>query len=229
MFAASKTDSASTGDYQISRSLRFNSADSAYLNRTPATTTNRKTWTWSGWIKRSNLSVLQALFGSKQGVAGTPRAGIQIEDTDALTFIYNSTGSANSQITTTAVYRDVSAWYHIILAVDTTQATNTNRLKLYVNGVQVTVFSTADYPTLNEDLPININTAHMIGSFDPAAGADRYFRGYMTEVNFIDGQALTPSSFGETDTQTGVWKPKAYSGSYGTNGFVIHRFKCGND
>ena len=221
MFAASKTASVS-GGYQISRSLRFNSADSAYLNRTPATTTNRKTWTWSGWIKRSNLSVLQALFGSKQGVAGTPRAGIQIEDTDALTFIYNSTGSANSQITTTAVYRDVSAWYHIILAVDTTQATNTNRLKLYVNGVQVTVFSTADYPTLNEDLPININTAHMIGSFDPAAGADRYFRGYMTEVNFIDGQALTPSSFGETNTQTGVWQPKAYSGSYGTNGFYLN-------
>jgi hypothetical protein len=222
MFASGKTSAASTGGYQISRSLRFNSADSAYLNRTPATTTNRRTWTWSGWIKRSNLSVLQALFGSKQGVAGTPRAGIQIEDTDALTFIYNSTGSANSQITTTAVYRDVSAWYHIILAVDTTQATNTNRLKLYVNGVQVTVFSTADYPTLNEDLPININTAHMIGSFDPAAGADRYFRGYMTEVNFIDGQALTPSSFGETDTQTGVWKPKAYSGSYGTNGFYLN-------
>jgi hypothetical protein len=129
------------------------------------------------------------------------------------------TGSFIYQISTTPVYRDPSAWYHIVWTKDTTQATDTNRMKLYVNGVQVTTFNTASYPTLNSESYINNNVAHHLGTTETT---DLFFNGYMTEVNFIDGQALTPSSFGQTHPDTGVWQPKRYAGSYGTNGFYLN-------
>ena len=121
----------------------------------------------------------------------------------------------------TAVFRDPSAWYHVVVAIDTTQATAANRIKLYVNGNQVTAFSTATYPAQNYDTSFNkASTAQEIGR--RASNSDLFLDGYMAEVNWIDGQALTPSSFGETDSITGVWKPKAYSGTYGTNGFELN-------
>jgi hypothetical protein len=120
----------------------------------------------------------------------------------------------------TQVFRDPSAWYHIVLAIDTTQATASDRIKLYVNGQQITSFSTTNNPTQNLDLAFNGTMAHYI-SGSPAAGGF-FFNGYMTEVNFIDGQALTPSSFGAFDAQTGVWGPIRYAGSYGTNGFYLN-------
>jgi hypothetical protein len=219
MFAASKTASVS-GGYQISRSLRFNSADSAYLNRTPASASNQKTWTWSGWVKRSalraNLSDPATLFNA--GGNGF-NARFSYANPDQLEF-YNYSGAAfQLNLATTAVYRDVSAWYHIVFALDTTQATDTNRFKVYVNGTQITAFSTATYPSQNSDMLVNGTTVHALGVLNGIGG---YYSGYMTEVNFIDGQALTPSSFGETNAQTGVWQPKAYSGSYGTNGFYLN-------
>ena len=214
MFAASKTASVS-GGYQISRSLRFNSADSAYLDRTPASSGNRKTWTWSGWVKKTVVGDgrYPLLFGAQN----TTRDFLRFNG-EALQFVLNNGTSGN--LITTAVYRDVSAWYHIVLAVDTTQATDTNRVKIYVNGVQVTAFSTTTYPAQNYDTFVNMNVAQRLGN--DAGFSDGYYNGYMTEVNFIDGQALTPSSFGETNAQTGVWQPKAYSGSYGTNGFYLN-------
>lgn len=218
MFAASKTDSASTGGYQISRSLRFNSADSAYLNRTPASATNRQTWTWSGWVKRTALGAYSTIFGHCSS-DGLQQHTAWFRNDDTLQFYIYSSGY-NLNLITTQVFRDVSAWYHIVIAQDTTQATDTNRAKIYVNGVQVTAFSTAAYPSQNLNGFINSNVAHGIGSFPPALGS--YFDGYQTEINLIDGQQLTPSSFGETNAQTGVWQPKAYSGSYGTNGFYLN-------
>jgi len=119
--------------------------------------------------------------------------------------------------------RDPSAWYHIIVAMDTTQATSTDRVKVYINGVQATLAAGGVYPTLNEDLYVNTTNSHLIGALTRDGGGAQLFNdGLMTEINFVDGTALTPSSFGETDTQTGVWKPKAYSGSYGTNGFYLN-------
>jgi len=217
MFAASKTDSVS-GGYQISRSLRFNSADSAYLSRLPASTGNRQTYTWSGWVKRSTLGARNGIFVCVNG-GGTTYAGIEFNASDQLTS-YDSNASSTTSVVTTQVFRDVSAWYHIVYAVDTTQATASNRVKLYVNGVQITSFSTADYPPQNSNTYINSTNSHSIGSWQPITGLN--LNGYMTEINFIDGQALTPSSFGETNAQTGVWQPKAYSGSYGTNGFYLN-------
>jgi hypothetical protein len=207
-----------TGGYQIERSLRFNSADSAYLNRTPASAGNRRTWTWSGWVKRSAMGATQYIFSANYA-SSQLHASLWFNASNNLQFTGGTVGVSNDfNLTTTQVFRDVSAWYMIMLAVDSTQATSTNRIKLYVNGVQVTDFSTATYPAQNYDFSINNNVVHRIGTH--TASAD-YLNGYLTETNFIDGQALTPSSFGETDASTGVWKPKAYTGTYGTNGFYL--------
>ena len=201
------------GGYQIERSLRFNSADSAYLNRTLTTPTDGKRWTWSGWVKRG---ILTAETGTAQMLfsAGSALAFFRFSTTDTL--VSGWTGASNLE--TTQVFRDPSSWYHIMLVVDTTQATASNRVKYYVNGSQITAFATTDYPTQNSTTTINSAVAHNIGAYQSNS---QYFNGYMTEVNFIDGQALTPSDFGETDSATGVWKPKAYTGTYGTNGFFL--------
>jgi len=204
--------------YQISRSLRFNSPDSAYLNRTPASASNRTTWTWSGWVKRSGLAATITLFATNYDT--------NIGDGDSTIFRFSSTDNlafidANTLITV-AVFRDVSAWYHIVLSVDTTQATQANRVKLYVNNVQQTV--TGTYPSQNDNTFVNSTNIHSIGGSPVNNGVPFSFRfqGYMADVYLIDGQALTPSSFGETNARTGVWQPKAYSGSYGTNGFYLN-------
>jgi hypothetical protein len=219
MFASGKTSAASTGGYQISRSLRFNDADSAYLNRTFPSAGNQKTWTWSGWVKRTGPT--------NPTNAVLPFFGVTNAGNDSGFFVIGALGDVISiqgwntvNLRTTAVYRDYSAWQHIVVALDTTQATAANRLKLYVNNVQETAFSFNTPPTLNADYPINGNVAHNIFS---ETGVGSYeLGGYLTEVNFIDGQALTPSSFGSTNADTGVWQPKAYSGSYGTNGFYLN-------
>ena len=210
--------SAAGGSYQIARSLRFNSADSAFLNRTPASATNRKTWTWSGWVKSNNIGTVKyksLIEGIGPSPAGT-RTTFIISDDGTIQFFTDN--ASTSLLVTTQVLRDFSAWYHIVLAVDTTQATAANRIKLYLNGTQVTAFSTATYPSQNLDTQINNTYSHTIGKVNDPFYADYY----ATEINFIDGQALTPTSFGATDTNTGVWNPIDYTGTYGTNGFYLN-------
>lgn len=199
----------------VQRSLRFNSADSAYLSRTPATASNRKTWTWSGWVKLSAFSAARRLFSARVGLTGD-QTFIQAASDNTLLIGGNSGGY---ELRTTAVYRDPSAWYHIVLAFDTTQATSSNRIQLYVNGSQVTALQTATYPSLNLDTFVNATNPHSLGA--ETGVPSEFLNGYMAEVNFVDGQALTPSSFGQTDAQTGQWIPRVYSGSYGTNGFRL--------
>jgi len=201
------------GGYKIYRSLRFNSADSAYLSRTPASAGNRKTWTWAGWVKRSALGVRQALFT----VYTSPYLGLEFSGADTIT-VHDSTETTIAiSRQTTALYRDLSAWYHVVLAYDTTQAIAANRVKLYVNGVEVTNFSINANPPQNADTAVNMAYLHAIGVWNTVG---HYQNGYLADIHFIDGQALTPSSFGEFDTN-GVWQPKAYSGTYGTNGFQL--------
>jgi hypothetical protein len=206
--------SGEAGAYQIERSLRFNSADSAYLSRTPASAGNRKTWTWSGWVKKTKNDIQHPLF--YVGVEGGAEHGIRFRDDDNSLDFFRFSGSYTYRLRTSAIYRDVSAWYHIVAVLDTTQATNTNRVKLYVNGEQILSFQTSTYPNQNDEFEANNTVLHRIGNFSSS-----YLDGYLTEVHFIDGSALDPTSFGEFDTDTGVWKPKAYSGSYGTNGFYL--------
>ena len=200
---------AATG-YQISRSLRFNSADSAYLSRTPASAGNRKTWTWAGWVKRSFLPGAGVALFSTDTVS--PYTILGFNGLDALRF-EGLTASVN--IVTSAVYRDLSAWMHVVCRVDTTAATASDRVRIYVNGTEQAL-ATTTYPAQNDDLHLNGAVAHAIGRYNAA----RYFPGYLADVHFIDGQALTPSSFGEFDSNN-VWQPKAYTGTYGTNGFKL--------
>ena len=211
------------GAYNLESSLRFRSSASAYLTRTFSSAGNRKTWTWSSWIKRGKFdSLSHNLFRSNQASsAGIRFGGTSAGDTsnDTLRIFFANAGSGDLQ--TTQVFRDPSAWYHIVLTVDTTQATASNRVKLYINGVQVTSFTTATYPSQNYDTEVNNNIEHIIGSYLSGGSPIESFDGYQTEINFVDGQALTPSDFGEYDEDTGGWKPKRYTGTYGTNGFYL--------
>jgi hypothetical protein len=207
--------------YFIRNSLRFRKANSAYLSRTPGSASNRRTWTWSGWVKRGLLSsgtVMEIYYANNSTTLfdrmyfHNSNGTFQINGEDGAALAYS--------LVTTQVFRDPSAWYHIVFAFDTTQATASNRIKLYVNGVQVTAFSTASYPSLNYDTQVNNNVTQYIGT-GGAGASDQLFDGYLAEAHFIDGQALTPSSFGKTDTLTNQWIPKKFAGTYGTNGFYL--------
>jgi hypothetical protein len=205
---------AGASGYNLQRSVRLRSSASANLTRTPAGAGNRKTWTWSGWVKRGSLGIM-SFFGAS--TASNAYGGIYFDSNNALTYQDRSSGVNNALLTTTQVFRDPSAWYHIVMQVDTTQATAANRLKLYVNGTQVTAFSATTYPSQNYDGFVNNNILHELGSLTGGS----FFDGYMAEVNFVNAQALTPASFGSTNALTGVWQPAPYTGTYGTNGFYL--------
>jgi hypothetical protein len=203
--------------YNLSRSLRFRSSASATLSRTFGTPTNNKIWTQSLWVKRGSLAATRQTL-----LASTPGGVYWILEFDASNKlnIYDSNAASPFILTTTQTFVDPSAWYHIVVAEDTTQATASNRTKVYVNGVQVTSFSQTNYPAQNSNPWWNAATySQSIASALPGGGL--YFDGYLAEVNFIDGQALTPSSFGSTNSVTGVWQPAPYTGTYGTNGFYL--------
>jgi hypothetical protein len=209
------------GEYQIERSVRFNSPDSAYLSRTPASSGNRKTWTWAGWVKRSGLSSRSTLFGA--GTSINDWSNFAFESDDAIQMVRVGPGGGSTIYRkSTAVFRDSSAWYHIVLAWDTTQATANDRVKIYINGLQITAFSSVSNPSQNYDEAFfNTTTAHAIGRSEGNSDNYAYFSGYLADIHFIDGQALDPSSFGEFDTN-GVWQPIDASGlTYGTNGFRL--------
>jgi len=199
--------------YSIDNSLRFNDDDSAYLSRTPSSAGNRKTFTWSGWVKRGNLETgvyNHTLFSSDTGT------GIFLGTTPTIPIL--QVNAAGGELQTNQYFRDTSAWYHIVFSVDTTNATADDRLKLYINGVEVTSLANRVNPALNAEGSTNNTTLHQIGKQGTLA---RYLDGYLAEVNFVDGQALTPADFGETDATYGHWKAKKYTGTYGTNGFYL--------
>ena len=204
---------ASGDDYTIDDSLRFRSSATAYLSRTPATAGNRKTYTWSGWVKRGSITSSTLFTG---GDINTPNYTLLFFNGNGLQLNSLVSSAQSIIVSTTAVYRDLSAWYHVVFSIDTTQATNSNGVKIWVNGVQQALsFSVYNQ---NADTSINNTVEHRSGSLVGAAST--LFDGYLTEVNFIDGQALTPTDFGEYD-DNGTWKPLAYTGTYGTNGFYL--------
>lgn len=207
------------GGYFLTKSLRFRASASAYLSRTfAANPTTRTQQTFSFWTKRGSLGSTQVLFGGYDG-SSVGAFLFNFTSSDTLQFFYG--GSAANNIITTQVFRDPSAWYHIVASIDSTQATASNRVKIYVNGVQITAFGTTNYPPQNTLMQFALNNANnkICNNWDNASNPT--YDGYMAEINFIDGQALTPSSFGETSTSTGVWIPKKYTGTYGTNGFYL--------
>jgi len=201
----------------VSGSLRFRASASAYLNRTQGTSTNQYIGTWSFWCKRGTLGTTQRLF---EGYTASSDTGVMefefINDN-----LYVGGWTTNWRVTT-QVFRDSSAWYHFVVTVDTTQSTANNRIRVYVNGTEITAFSTTNNPSQNSTFGLNNNSAVLqIGRRRNVSSNDQFFDGYLAEVYFVDGQALTPSSFGQTSPITGVWEPIKYTGTYGTNGFYL--------
>ena len=218
--------------YTIDQSLRFEDGSGAYLSRTPSSAGNLKNWTWSAWVKRGNLNAgsdIHTLF-SQWEFPGNYQHRIVFSD-DRLTFMLYD-GGANSHRgskTLDMLFRDVSAWYHIVCVYDSPNATAADRMRVYVNGERITAFGgtgaagqpSSINPSLNLDGYVNRAQRHTMGTFyDPDfGGAFNFNDGYMSEINFVDGSSLDASSFGET--KDGIWIPKEYSGSYGTNGFYL--------
>ena len=194
--------------YEIEQSVRFYGG-SPYFSRTFGSGGDRRTWTYSYWIKRSGLNSTQ-MSGMWSGETWFGRFSTGNNIVSNMT---NST-SVNYFLDSKAKFRDTAAWYHIVYAVDTTQSTASNRVKLYVNGVQEE-FSNSNYPPQNYQTDLNVATGHRFGSENNRY----YFDGYMAEVNFVDGQQLSPTDFGEYKSD--IWIPKEYSGSYGTTGFYL--------
>lgn len=203
--------------YTIDQSLRFNDDDSAYLNRTAGTATSNDIGTFSFWTKRGNLGGGNSFFSNHSDANNRTYIGF---DADTITMFGKISGSANVELLTTPVFRDPGAWYHIVIAVDVTQASASNRVKIYVNGNQITSFSTSDYPAQNTDLPLFSKTNHQVGAFFSSSIGD-YYDGLLSEYHYIDGQQLAPSSFAETNSTTNQWQAVEYAGSYGNNGFYL--------
>ena len=211
-----------TAGYDIDNSLRFNSGDSADLRITPGSAGTEETFTISAWIKKSMSDVEDAyIFSSQADASNRTVMGIFGSASTQGIFFENRISTNSSYTASTATYRDPSAWMHCVWAIDTTQGTDTNRVKLYVNGNLITDILSGEswqgYPDQNIVTHWSRAQVNYVGS---RAGGN-YFGGYMAEVYYIDGSQLTPASFGETDEDSGIWKPKQYSGSFGGESWFL--------
>ena len=219
-----------SGVFSIDNSCRFNDDDAPYLARTPSSTGNQKTYTYSYWFKIGNPAAgnFHLFNRHTSGEGGGRYLLIEFKTDDTMRLLSGDSATltdpttTSMQLITTRVFRDVSSWYHFVIAVDTTQGTASNRVKLYVNGVQETSFGTETYPDADDIHFINhTNTTMEIGGASTWSGTQNKADGYMAELHFVDGTALTPSSFGESGDY-GEWKPIEVSGlTYGTNGFYL--------
>jgi hypothetical protein len=208
-------------NFEVANSLRFDDGSSDNLTKTFGSAGNRDTFTLSAWVKRAALTTSMTIFGG--GADDNNRLVIGFGSADDFRVTDVNSGSGTVVIATDRLFRDVAAWYHIVVAYDTTQSTDSNRVKLYINGVQETSFSSTNYPSQNADQHINGAVGHFIASNKPSSPSN-YFDGYMAEVAFVDGQALEPTSFGEFDsTNSTIWKPKEILTQldFGTNGFYL--------
>ena len=199
--------------YTISNSARFISGNSAYLSRTPRVAGNKKTFTLSTWVKRSKLGSADELFG----VGTSNNYDLFYFNTSDQLELYDYVSGYRMRKITSAVYRDPSAWMHIVVAVDTNNSIAEDTTKLYINGVRVTSFGTNTNFSSAVDTFVNGTTAHGIGALP---WSPSYSNSYQSDVYLIDGQALAPTSFGQYDVN-GYWRPIAYTGTYGTNGFHL--------
>jgi len=212
------TNSIKDTGYNVANSCRFNDGSTDSLSRSNGSSpSSQRLFTFSGWYKRSTLNPGSAI--NQQFFAlyndNEDRMDFRFQTGDTIDFRNNA---PRCRITTNRLFRDVSAWYHVVLRIDTTQSTASNRIRLYINGVQETSFSSADYGDQNDDLITNASTMEI--------GDDSYsnaqYDGYMSEVVYCDGQSLAPTSFGEFDEDSGIWKPKDVSGlTFGTNGYYL--------
>ena len=201
--------------YDVENSLRINAGDSAYLSRTQ-TAGNQRTFTASVWVKRSRLNDRQAIFSASAD--GSNECFIWFDTDDELFVKENTSNSTDFEIRTNRKFRDPSAWYHIVVAYDTTESTAGDRVRIYVNGVEETSFANETQPNQNFETKFNKNS--QVANIGRMNYGQEYFGGYLTEIHWVDGSQLAPTSFGEFD-DNGVWIPKKYTGSYGTNGYFL--------
>jgi len=209
--------SISTG-YDIDNSLKFEPDNAESILTDNQASGNQKTWTWSGWLKRTELGSLQTIFGAGETY-------IRFDSSDVL-----QTSLGGSFVTTNQVFRDTSAWYHLVWILDTTQATAADRSRIYINGSQITSFSAATYPSQNADLTVGGTGSStnwlQLGRY--YAGG-RNYAGYIAEVHYLNGTVAEPTEFGEYDSDSGIWIPKEYTGGgYGTQGYY-YKFDNSSD
>jgi hypothetical protein len=222
-FLIGGANSAADTGFDVDNSCRFNDGDSAKMSITLGTPTNDKKWTWSGWVKRCTSGTQQILF---EGVDdGANYDIIELGSSDQLKFKSVASSSESANQTTNMLFRDPSAWYHIVVAQDSTQAAGGNRLKIYVNGTQVTSLATDTQMSSDHVNHMNVANEHNLGASKGAGGGSlaAYFDGYMAEVYFIDGTQYAASDFGEFDEDSPtIWKPKDASAlTFGNNGFYL--------
>ena len=204
--------SVSTG-YDIDNSLKLEADNDERLSITPGSAGDRRTWTFSAWIKRTELGAKQTLFSAGDTY-------LYFEDDDTIWCNFRA-ASENFFLATNRLFRDTSAWYHIVLQCDTTDGTAADRAKLYINGIQETSFSNSTYDNMAEDYQTSMNNtgSHVIGRYSSAD--ENRMSGYIAEFHHVDGTALAPTAFGKFDSDTGIWKPISPSVTYGTNGFYL--------
>jgi len=222
IFHSNAIPAGSTG-YDIEKSLRFNDDDSPYLTWTPGSSGTQTKFTISFWYKIASTgsSVTRRTFFSagtsvhNEFVIGQGSGGTG-DDINIQGYI---SGSGNFELTTNRKFRDSTNWYHVVVAVDTSQGTASNKLKLYINGVEETSFATDGRSSMGSNQIVNSNVPHRVGQFARVGG--HYMDGYIAEFHSVENQQLTPSDFGVFDEDYGHWKPKKYSGSHGSNGFYL--------
>ena len=210
-------------EYQIQHSLKFDGVTNSKIHRTPGSAGSARIGTFSAWVKKLKQGAFQQVFAA--GDATTDTVELLFRNNDQILLTAAVGNAAKITLKTNTKFRDCSGWYHLFFAIDTTQGTAANRAKLYVNGVIQSDFETENYPDQNQDLDISQAVEHMIGV---NVGNNNNLNGYIAEVNFIDGLALAPTSFGVTDSTYGHWKPIQYTGAYGTNGFHLDFNDAGN-
>ena len=211
----------SAGGFSVDNSCRFNRADSPDLQKTNASSGDRKTWTFSAWIKRSNLTgVTMNFFSGGTDGDNSNYTRIQFNTGDNIYIAHVDSSSTTTEKQTSAAFRDPGAWYHVLWVLDTTQGSAADREKLYVNGTEVTSFSTNTTPAQDYETTMNEDVEMFVGN---QLGTWEFMGCYFAEVCFIGGSALTPSSFGEFDEDSPtVFRPIDVSGlTFGTNGFYL--------
>jgi len=205
-----------TSGYTIDQSIRFNDDDSAYMQRTHGAGGNVDLFTVSFWFKRCKLGADQYMFGS--GADANNTSDLMFKDDDTLIF-WSYIGAYQTRLITTQVFRDVSAWYHVVINYDSGNAVANERARMYINGERVTNFGTETYPSQNQDGIVGSNANIGFGRYISYGGS--YFDGYLAEMHYVNGYGYGPEYFGEFKEDTDIWIPKEYTGSYGTGGFFV--------
>ena len=205
-----------TSGYTIDQSIRFNDDDSPYMERTHGAGGNVDLWTVSFWMKRGNLGIECGVFGS--GANNSNTTDIQFNTDDKLYF-WQYIGAYQTRLITNQVFRDPSAWYHVVVIYDSGNNVSNQRARMYINGERVTDFGTQTYPSQNQDGIAGSNVKIGFGRY--ISNGNRSFDGYLSEMHYINGYAYGPEYFGEFKEDTNIWIPKEFEGNYGTGGFKV--------